>query len=239
MPSPTARVAEPTTTGFPPSNISPPSAGREAEEHSASSVLPRAHEPREAEDFARADGEADIANAPMPGSKGACFENDPARLDCDLRKDGRQLAADHQADHFRAVHLRHRARADVAPVTEHGHAVGDLRQLLQPGAKYKSSPPHCPRSSRMTRKRFSTSRVAERRRRLIEDTARGQLPPQRPGNLDELLLRHRQLADEGLGRDVRADAAEQLHRPLPPLAPADEPQRPAGFDAQPDVSRQR
>ena len=49
-----------------------------------------------------------------------------------LREDGRQLAADHHADQFAAGHLAHPPRADERAVAQGRHAVGDLRQLLQP-----------------------------------------------------------------------------------------------------------
>jgi hypothetical protein len=56
-----------------------------------------------------------------------------------IRRDRRQFrevvlqrAADHQADQIVGRHLRHRTRFDGLTVAQHGDAVGDARQLLEP-----------------------------------------------------------------------------------------------------------
>jgi hypothetical protein len=50
-----------------------------------------------------------------------------------------------------------------------------------------------------------------------------------------LLLGHRQIAHERVGRDARADAREELRRPLAARAPANEPPRAAALEPQADV----
>ena len=76
--------------------------------------------------------------------------------------------------------------------------------------------------------------VAERGSGLVHDEDPG-VGPQRPRDLDELLLGHRQPADLGLRVDRRADPVQQPPRPRPPLLPADAPPRPARLQPERDV----
>ena len=64
--------------------------------------------------------------------------------------------------------------------------------------------------------------VAERGRRLVHDQD-PRVGAQAPGDLDELLLGHRQPADFRRGIDRRADPLEQPPRPRPSLGPAHAP----------------
>ena len=76
--------------------------------------------------------------------------------------------------------------------------------------------------------------VAERGRRLVHDQDPG-LGPQRPRDLDELLLGHREAPDFGLGVDRRADPIQEPTRPRPPLAPSDATPAARRLQAQGDV----
>ena len=87
------------------------------------------------------------------------------------------------------------------------------------GARCRSSRRRAPASSRMTRKRFVDLAVRQRRGRLVEDQDLG-VGPKAAGDLDELLLRHREVADEGVRRDVGPDAVEQLRRPAGAARPS-------------------
>ena len=73
-------------------------------------------------------------------------------------------------------------------------------------------PTPCAFSSRMTRNRLLDLLVAERGGGLVHDQDPG-VGPEGPGDLDELLLGHRQPADLGLRVDRRADPFQQPPRP--------------------------
>jgi hypothetical protein len=74
----------------------------------------------------------------------------------------------------------------------------------------------------------------ERGGRLVhnEDAGTG---AERARNLDELLLGHGEVADLGFGRDVGADAAEELRGAGAPIRPSDAPPGGGGFEAEGDV----
>ena len=71
-------------------------------------------------------------------------------------------------------------------------------------------------SSPMTRNSRLDLLVAQRGSGLVHDED-PRIGPQRPGDLDELLLGHRQPADVGLRVDCRTDPIQQPPGPLPPL----------------------
>ncbi len=110
-------------------------------------------------------------------------------------------------------------------------------------------PTPCAFSSRMTRKRLSTSLSLERGRGLVHDEDAG-VGAEGTGDLDELLLGHREPAHLGLGVDRRADPIEQPSRPRraarpsgraarrpPAPAPARCSRRPSGRGTGPAAGR--
>ena len=106
---------------------------RQAEQHPRQLRPPRADEPGQAEDLAGPDAQSSTSRTPdarQPRPRD--FQHHVAERHGSLREDRRQLAADHQADQLGAVDLGHRPRADERAVAQDGHAVGDLRQLLEP-----------------------------------------------------------------------------------------------------------
>ena len=76
--------------------------------------------------------------------------------------------------------------------------------------------------------------LCERSSRFVHDENAG-TGAERTGDLDELLLGHREAAGLGLGRDVSADAMEQLGGAGAAILPADTAQGSGRFEPQRDV----
>ena len=93
-----------------------------------------------------------------------------------------------------------------------------LRQLFQP-VRDVDDPHALPLQLADDPEQLLDLLVAERGGGLVHDED-ARVGPERPGDLDELLLGHRQPADVGLRVDRRADPVEQPPGPLAPLGPS-------------------
>ncbi len=208
--------------------------GRREPEQDAGQLGPaRADQAGQAEHLPFADLKADVVNARGPAAQPLHFEDHVPFRNLDLGKDAGKLAADHHPDQGRAVDLAHGTRADQRAVAERRHAVGDLRKFLQPvrdvddaDAVLLQIPDDAEEAVDLL--------VGQRRRGLVHDQDLG-VGPERPRDLDELLLGHREPSDLGLGVDRRADPIEEPPSPVAPLLPADQSPRPGRFQADRDV----
>ena len=88
--------------------------GRQAEHGLRELGAARPDEPREPDDFAAANLERHILHTGSPARDAAQLERDLAERHAPLRKNRRQLAADHQIDQRRALQAVARVRADRA-----------------------------------------------------------------------------------------------------------------------------
>ena len=206
---------------------------RQAEEHPRQLGPPRADEPGQAEDLAGPDGQVDPAHARRPAAQAADLQHHLAGRHGPLGEDRRELAADHHPDQLGAGHLGHPPGADERPVAQRGHAVGDLRQLLE-AVRDVDDPDPLRLQLADDAEEVLHLLVAERGGGLVHDQDPG-VGPQRPGDLDELLLGHRQPAHLGLGVDARADPPEEPPGPLPAPCPADPTPGPPRLQPQRDV----
>src|SRR5712692_9651035 len=81
--------------------------------------------------LSRAHGKIHVTDPRLRATKLAQLQNHVAQFDFSFRKDGRQLASDHQLDQLAAIHLRHCARTNRPAVAQYRYPVGDHRQLFQ------------------------------------------------------------------------------------------------------------
>ena len=103
----------------------------------------------------------------------------------------------------------HRPRAHARAVAQDGDAVGDLKQLFQPVRDVDDADALRPQLADHPEQMLHLA-VAERRGRLVHDQDAG-LGPERPGDLDKLLLRHGQAgAPRSSGSMPAPIALEQL-----------------------------
>ena len=106
---------------------------RDAEQDLGELAAPGADEPGEADDLARAHGQADVPGH-RPPDEIARLEHRRADRHGGLGKKALDAPPDHHLDEFGRVGLRHRARSDIGAVAQHRDAVGDLEQLVEPMA---------------------------------------------------------------------------------------------------------
>ena len=176
--------------------------------------------PRSQESPRPATLKVDAPHAPIPGSQDPSSQDHFAQRHRLFRKNRRQFAPHHHANQLARVHLAH--LPTFPRISHRAEPSPDRRSSPIPpsDAKCKSSPPPRSRSWRMTRNRFSTSRSRQRRRRLIQNQNL-RLAPQRCGDLDKLLLRHRQLAHQRFSGNPRADPLQKPPRCFSPFSPTD------------------
>ena len=207
---------------------------RQAEEDPRQLGPARADQPGQAQDLAGADAQVDVPHARRRGS--------PARGPPAPRRPARPATLGKTADSSRPTIIRISSPRETSAIrrvptrTPSRRAVtrsAILRQLLQPVRDVDD--PHAVRLQLADDPEQPLDLlVAERGRRLVHDQD-PRVGPERPRDLDELLLGHRQPADLGLRVDRRADPVQQPPRPLAPLVPADPPPRPARLQPDRDV----
>ncbi len=131
-------------------------------------------------------------------------------------------APDHHADDVVAHGIGPIGLAGVAAVLQHSDAIGDREYLVHPmadehdGAALLAQAPHHV-------EQLLHFVLAQPRRRFIEDEDR-RVAGHRLGDLDQLALGQRQLADRQAGIDVHAEKTQQLARAAPQGAPVDQPE---------------
>ena len=127
-----------------------------------------------------------------------------------------QRATHHQADQIVGRHLRHRARLDRLAVAQHGHAVGDARQLLEP-VRDVDERDALRLELRDEREQRGDLAVGQRRGRLVHHD-QPRLAHQALRDLGELLLGDRQparLAGRAAARSPVRRAPSRLRRRRP------------------------
>ena len=177
--------------------------GREAEEDAGQLGAARADQSGEAEDLAGADGRGSTPRTPD------ARQPRPRSLQHDVADAARSTFGKTAVSSRPTIRRISSARSTSAigrvptqrAVAQHRHAVGDCGELLEP-VRDVDHADALGRRSRMTRKRFSTSRseseaVGSSMMRILASRA------ERAGDLDELLLGHREVADDGVGVDRR------------------------------------
>jgi hypothetical protein len=199
------------------------------------------HQPGEPDDLAGPYGQVDVVQCrparlrPQAEALHAQAYVAAAVLGRLAREQLAERTAHHHLDQLGTRRLRHRAPPDVRAVAQHGHRVGDLRQLLQPVgdvddrhaaareiADHLEQPPHLG--------------VGQRGRRLVhhEDP---DVAAERLGHLDELLLGDAAVPHLAARAQPQAQAGQQLGRTgVRGGAVAGAPGR-AGLPAEDDVVR--
>ncbi len=207
--------------------------GVQPEEDARELGAARSDEAGEAEDLARAQLEADSADAGRPAAELAQLEHDVAARDHALREHGRELAPHHELDQLLAAHAGHVAGVDGGAVAHHGHAVGDRRQLLEAVRDVDHPDALVPQPAEDAEE---VERVVlrERGRRLVEDQ-HARVGPERARDLHELLLGHAERARLALRIDPGTRESEQLPGAAPSPGPVDAPPGASGLEAERDV----
>ena len=119
-----------------------------------------------------------------------------------------QLAAHHRADNRLFVEIRPPRGEDVFAVAQHGDAVGDAEDLGQAVRHVDHPHPACGQRTHQLQQAVDLG-LAERGGGLIHHHHAG-IESQRPGDLDQLLLGHRQIAHDGVGVQVDLEPADHL-----------------------------
>ena len=174
----------------------------------ATSVRPAPTSPAKPDDLARADREADVLERARPGQAGHLQEDVADRaLDPREQRDG---APDHVPDQVRGRELGRRSGDHVAAVAQHGRLVAQLEDLVEAMADEQDRDAAI---AEPADDREETRDLVRRQRcgRLVEDQDAG-VERQRPGDLDQLLVGHRQAADQRLGVERDVELLEQRVR---------------------------
>ena len=182
-----------------------------------------ADEPGEPDDLAVSDVEGDVAEDAGAG-QALDLEEDLADRRLDLREE-RHAPADHVPDEVGRGEVRGRRRDDVPAVAEDRRAVAQLEDLVEPVADEQDRDATRPQVADDREQALDLVR-RERRRRLVEDQD-ARLDRQRLGDLDELLVGHRQAADRRADVELDVELLEQGLRGPPRRAPVEDPE-PAG-----------
>ena len=182
-----------------------------------------ADEPGQPDDLAVPDVERDVAEDALAG-QALDLEEDLADRRLDLREE-RHAPPDHVPDEVGRGEVRRRRRDDVLAVAEDGRPVAQLEHLVEPVAHEQDRDPA--RAQVPDDREQPLDLVGRQRRgRLVEDQD-ARLDRQRLGDLDELLVGHRQAADGRADVEPDVELLEQgLRRPARG-APVEDPE-PAG-----------
>src|SRR5262249_35766633 len=107
------------------------------------------------------------------------------------------------------------AGGDRHSVSQHCHSIGDFKELIEP-VGYVDDPG--PASSQLTNygEQLVDFLVGQGGGRLVKNQYSG-ICAKRTSDLNQLLLGHRQLADESIRLDTRADAPEKVTSSLSTL----------------------
>ncbi len=207
-----------------------------AEEGPGDLGAPRAHEACEPEDLAALEIEAH-GGENAPAVQVADLED---RLRLRLAGARRELVFQRTPHHHRydAVHrgLGEGAAAGAPAVAQHGHPVHDLRHLVEAVGDiddaHAAGLEFVDDLEQLRRLRFG-----QRRGRLVHDQDRG-IHREGLGDLDHLLLGHRQRLHQSVRADVHPQPVEASLRIRAQPCPVDEPAAP-GLACQVDVFRHR
>ena len=189
----------------------------------------------EPENLAAAHGERDVADSRGAAGQPARLQHDFADRDLALGEDGVDVAAHHQADQLRAVHVAQFAGGDGVAVAQDGDAVGDGGDFVQAVRDVDDA------------RAFAAQRLddaeealhfafGERGGGLVENQDLG-ARADRLGDLDDLLLRHAERAHGALGVDVGAGALEQFARLACARRPIDLAPQAGALERERDVLR--
>ena len=203
----------------------PTGLGTDPEYHLAEFGSASTDESGEAHDLARAHGQAGIADE-GPGTDALDRQHDLAGGGHRGRLAGEQhIASDHQPDQFRLAGFGDDPRSRDAPVLQHRDAIAQLEDLGQAmryidhgGARRAEPTHHFEQAPGLGRR--------QRRRRLVQDQQL-QVARERLGDLDDLSLRRRKLAD-GLGGVERHPKLAEKRSGLSTHQGAIDAPRPAG-----------
>ncbi len=188
-------------------------------------MRPAPTRPAEPDDLAGADRERDVAEGPAAG-QALDLEQHVADRGLDLREQ-RDRPADHVADEVGGGQLGGRARDDVPAVAEDRRAVAQLEHLVEPMADEQDRDAAVAQAAD-DREQPLDLVGGQRRGRLVEDQ-HARLDRERLGDLDQLLVRHRQAADRRADVEPDVELLEQRLRPARRIAPQSiGPQRPDG-----------
>jgi hypothetical protein len=202
-----------------------------AEEEAGGLGAAGADQPGDRENLAAADLERHVAHGSTAPQSGH-LQPRAAERDRAGGKLALQLATDHHLDHLVARDPIDGAFADVGAVTEHGHAIGDGEDLVEPVADVDDADPV---SSQLGDDREQALDLMRREggRRLVHCEDPG-VEGERPGDLDELLLGGREILAWDVQIDRGIETPEQLGRSETFLGPGDEA-GPRRFLAEEDV----
>ena len=182
---------------------------------------PGAHEPGEPDDLAGAHGEPDVAEDAHPG-QAAHLEQDLADRVLHLREE-RHRAADHVPDEVGGGELARRRRDDVPAVAEDGRAIAQREDLVQPVADEQDR--HAAVAKPADDREQPLDLVGGQRcGRLVQDQRAG-VHGQGLGDLDQLLVRHREAPDRGADVELDVELVEQRLRRPAHAAPVDGAER--------------
>ena len=191
-----------------------PAAGRAAEPEDALHRLRSAgaDEAIEAQDLALLEREGEIGEL---GGVGEALDLEHGLADGDvaLGKDLVDRPADHEAHQVRLAHLGGLAFADLLAVAQADPAVGDAEDLVELVADEEDGAAFVLELLDQL-EQLADLVAGQRRGRLVHDDDIG-LVAECPGNLDHVLLRHRELLEQCLGGEVGVDALEQRRRSAP------------------------
>jgi hypothetical protein len=170
-----------------------------------------------------ADGQGDVVHAGGAAAETACLQGDRARAPDRAGRFRGQLAPDHEADEGRAVQVARGAGLHDLPVTEDGHAVRDLEDLVQAVRDVDDRQALGAQVAQQRQERTDL-RDRQRSRGLVQDQD-ARLRAQRARDLAELLLRHAERARGTVGVEGQAQAGQQLARAPSPRRPVDAPEQ--------------
>ena len=146
-----------------------------------------------------------------------------------------KAAADHPRDEVPGCHLVNQKRTLARAVFEHGHTVGDLKDLLEP-MRYVNHAELSLTQFADYRKQGLRLRDRQGCGRFVKDDELS-IDRESLGNLDKLLLGRRESLDRRLWIGIQSDLGQQGDRPSPLLASIDEAPAPRRLSAREDVFR--
>ncbi|MGF6842381.1 hypothetical protein QF001_006276 [Paraburkholderia youngii] len=184
-----------------------------------SSVRPRADQPADAENLARAHLERHVAHD-LAAREPLHFQQrraDVARAEIDMLA---ELAADHPGDDLLARQIRHRVDMHEAAVAQHRDPFGHPRQLFEPMRDIDEPDAARLQPPDLLEQQIDLAR-GQHRGRLVE-YQHAAVADQVAGDLDHLLMTDTEFADQRVGIDrVEPDLRHRLARVLPQLAAID------------------
>ena len=174
-------------------------ARRHAEQRLREFAAARTHEPRKADDLARAHGEAD-ALGERPAHEIARFEDRRADWRDRLREEALEPPPDHHLHEFADVGVRDVARTDIGAVAQHRDAIGDRKNLVEAMTDIDDADAALLEAADDVEQ---TRHVAfrQRRGRLVHDEDAGVMR-QSAQDLDALTVADGEDADDLIGREI-------------------------------------